>query len=157
MLFIKGSYYNLIRKFDIMDTLEQNDFINIPEQAKQDIQYYIELFVRFSYMKATVATNKLRDDQACLLAWVARVGGLGVPMPLRKYLSNKQEVHGLARWVTTATGYLRIYASKEQWELKNKCSQKNLLHICNFICSVYAPAYLKIFLALVAPKDPKIS
>ena len=66
-----------------------------------------------------VCNKALQDDQACLLVWSARVSGISIPDALQRLLAYLQEENGLARWLTTATGYLRIYFSAVGAELLN--------------------------------------
>ena len=98
----------------------------------------------------------LRDDQMCLLVWSAKIIGLEIPDYLARFLSYKQECHGLARWLTTATGYLRIYGSVCGTQKLNDKSMQDLRNICNFVISVYTPAWFKIFYHPSATDGPQI-
>ena len=98
----------------------------------------------------------LRDDQMCLLVWTAKVSGIDIPTSLRKYLSYKQEQHGFARWITSATGYLRIYCSVSRTTEQINLQQKmNLKLICEFIVAVYTPSWMDIFYRPSAPAGPQ--
>ena len=63
---------------------------------------------------------------------------------LVKYLGYQQEVHGHARWLTTASGYLRIYGALSGTDSLSLIQVNNLMLICEFIVSVYTPAWFYI-------------
>ena len=103
-----------------------------------------------------LCNKPLRDDQACLLVWSAKVCGISIPKALQRFLAYLQEEHGLARWITTAAGYLRIYFSAVGTERLNNQKMKDLTVICQFIVSVYAPAWLDIFYHPATSEGPQI-
>ena len=69
-----------------------------PDEARK---FIISLLKTFNEDK-----HKLRNDKACLLAYTSLVIGLDLPAGLKKILNYKQEIHGLARWLTTGSGYI---------------------------------------------------
>ena len=80
------------------------------ETAQLDA-YFLLLFhpkFLYIYLVSTQLTKPLRDDQMRLLVWSAKVVGISVPDNLNKFLFRKQENHGLAKWLATDTGYLRL-------------------------------------------------
>ena len=99
---------------------------------------------------------RLRDDQQCLLIWSAKLIGLKIPTELEKFLKYKQEPHGLARWLTTACGYLRIYGTTCDTDLLSSTQRQDLKMICQFIISVYTPAWLNIFYNPEITEGPQI-
>ena len=85
-----------------------------------------------------------------------RIKNSSRPDSLTRFLSYKEECHGLARWLTTATGYLRIYRSVCGTPKLTDKSMQDLRNICNFVISVYTPAWLKIFYYPSATEGPQI-
>ena len=153
----KGSYYNKIGKFEhgVTEFNKDGDIIKVPLDVERDTKHCINLFLKFRREKDPV--KRLRDDQACLLAWTTYVVGLELPDFLEKLFCYSQQTHRLAGWVTTATGYLRIYCTKSQWMTGTGHRSKTLKEMCQFIVSVYAPGYLRVFSNPGSPMDPKQS
>lgn len=139
----KGAFYNLIGKFEIKDELQETHRIKVSPEVRKDLEHFVELYKRFHRDKKAI--NQLRDDQAGLLAWTCHTVGIAMPAELSAHLLHKQEVHGLARWVTTGSGYLRIYATRSVLEKHSPSEHERLRHICEFVVSIYAPGYLRIF------------
>ena len=96
-----GSVYNMIGKVDLeIENLQPANFIPLPDHAETELVSLVSLFVQHFHDKSK---ETLHDDQACLLALTVYVVGLPLPEELKKYLGRRQEVHGLARWLTTAS------------------------------------------------------
>ena len=99
----KDAVYNLIDKINGKVELSSSNFstfcrIECPDEVRK---FITSLLQRFNEDK-----HKLRNDQACLLAYTSLVMGLDLPAGLKKILNYKQEIHGRARWLTTGSGYI---------------------------------------------------
>ena len=103
--------------------------------------------------------NKIRDDQASLLV-LACATFREIPRKqqgkssMTKYLHFSQEVIGHARWLTTASGYLRI----KLFDIGNlNPSQLNVLNkIVQFVVNVYVPSFFQIYLHPSAIQGPSV-
>ena len=103
-----GAVYNKIAKIDIdyKKTLSEHQVFKVSSKIKKEIEEAL------AYNANKEVCNKpLRDDQACLLIWSAKVSGIEIPEVLTRFLAYHQEEFGLARWLTAGIGYLRIYYS----------------------------------------------
>ena len=98
--------------------------------------------------------RELWDDRACSFAYAAIAISLNVPERLRRFLSYKQENHGLARWMTSATGYFLIYTHKFVFSLSQK-QTRCLNTVCRFAVGVFAPAWVTVFLKPSAVSGPE--
>ena len=147
------SVYNLIGKIQVDPTkdLDNNEILELPNPTLS-----LALMKCLLYNDEKSQKKLLRDDQMCLLVWTAKVTGIDIPASLKKFFSYKQEQHGFARWITSATGYLRIYCSvsgtTEQINLQQKM---NLKLICEFIVAVYTPSWMDNFYRPSAPEGPQ--
>lgn len=104
------------------------------------------------------SNNDIRDDQASLLVLACstfryvpeKVTG---KQNMKKYLFYKQEVIHHARWMTKASGYLRLKVF-DIFELD--CEQITTLNsIVKFIIDVYVPSFIKIYLKPSAVQGPQ--
>ena len=149
-----NTVYNMIGKMNIDGdkNIPKKYMLLVPNKIESELNYYLQ-----SNTKGNATTKeKLRDDQMCLLVWTAKAVGLLIPEELKKFLNYKQESHGLARWLTTACGYLRIYGTVCNTTVIDKRQHQHLKIICQFIVSVYTPAWLRIFYNPSIPEGPGI-
>ena len=128
----QNSVYNKIGKINI-EPLKQLDTNSIIQLPNSDTISTIVGCLSFCNLEQT---ERLRDDQVCLIVWTAKVAGLTIPSKLSPYLKYKQEEHGMARLVTTATGYLRIYGTLSDSDQLSDLQQNNLKVICQFVVAV---------------------
>ena len=85
---------------------------------------------------------------------MAKVVGLTIPSKLSSFFKYKQEEHGMALWVTTATGYLRIYGALSDSDQLSDLQQNNLKVICQFVVAVYTPSVIDMCYKPSAPQGP---
>ena len=97
-------------------------------------------------------TKLVRDDQASLLALSCATFRNLEGTTYEKYLYYSQEQLSLARWITTASGYLRLFL----FSIGDlDADQQNVLrNIVQFIISVYAPNFFNVFLNPSAVSGP---
>ena len=62
---------------------------------------------------------------------------------MKKYLVYKQETMSRSRWMTTASGYLRI---KQNGLFQGEINDEDLDRITSFIVNVYVPMFVRIHL-----------
>lgn len=147
----KNAVYNMIGKINGTVDLKQcgdsmmSDTLTCSTEARKIIRGCLD---RYETDKV-----KIRDDHACLLVYTAYVCGFEIPDGLKRMLKYNQEVHGLARWVTTGSGYLRIFTLREHFKLTKK-QLKDLKDICLFIVNVYTPSYLEVYYHPSAVEGP---
>ena len=118
-----------------MKTLKSADFCHI---ASNHLKTKI---LRFSDHKDEMKLS-FRCDHMCLLAVVAYLL-MDVPENLKPMLFYRQETISHARWLTTASGYLRMF-------IFGYCVEpvqiSRLQRMVSFIVCVYLPAFLAIHL-----------
>ena len=101
----------------------------------------------------------VRDDHACLLV-LACTTFRNIPEKIlgkcniKKYLFYGQEIIGLARWLTTASGYLRLKLF-DIYDLSSE-QQASLNQIVQFIADAYVPSFFEIFLKPIAIDGPRV-
>ena len=93
----KNAVYNLIGSInetvENMSVLDEFSTVPCPVISKNIIKRIIDAIES--------GEIELRDDRACFFAYTAIAIGLNIPDCLRRFLSYKQENHGLARWMTS--------------------------------------------------------
>ena len=93
-----------------------------------------------------------RCDHMCLLALVAYLL-MDVPENLKPLLFYRQEIISHARWLTTASGYLRMF-------IFGYCVEpvqiSRLQRMVSFIVCVYLPAFFAIHLKSSAAEGPSV-
>ena len=92
----------------------------------------------------------LRGDYLCLLVLCCNCF-TELPELFKKFLVYKQETISSARWLTSASGYLRIY----QNHLYDESDKEKLVWIVSFIVDVYTPFWFSIHLNPRCPDGPK--
>jgi len=102
-----NAVYNIIGKINEKVNLKgcaEAPFVKIrcPDEALNIICSSLERF--------DVNKKKLTNDQACFSVYTAFVCGVDTPESMKRFLKYDQELHGLAQWLTTGTGYFRIYS-----------------------------------------------
>jgi len=93
-----------------------------------------------------------RCDHMCLLALVAYLL-MDVPENLKPLLFYRQETISHARWLTTASGYLRMFIFGYCVE---PAQISRLKRMVSFIVCVYLPAFLAIHLKSSAAEGPSV-
>ena len=105
----------------------------------------------FSDYKDEVKVS-FRCDHMCLLALVAYLL-MDVPENLKPLLFYRQETISHARWLTTASRYLRLFIFEYCVEL---AQISRLQRMVLFIVCVYLPAFLAIHLKSSAAEGPSV-
>ena len=93
-------------------------------------------------------------DQMCLLI-LACFTFMDVPNNLQNLLVYKQETVCHSRWITTANGYLRLFAF--QFDTLCDADKLKLTRLVSYIVSVYVPSFLMIHLKPKACDGPYIT
>ena len=99
----------------------------------------------------------IRDDQATMLVLACSTfrdiptGGL---TKMKKFLFYKQETRSHVRWMTTASGYLRLKVFNACQLSESEIASLN--SIVKFILNVYVPSFLTIYLNPSAVQGPKV-
>ena len=110
-------------------------------------------------MRMTTVENKIRGDQASLLV-LACATFRQIPTKeagkcnMAKYLHFSQETISHARWLTTASGYLRL----KLFDIFDLDDEQNdvLKEIVQFILDVYVPSFFCIYLHPSAIQGPMV-
>ena len=105
----------------------------------------------FSHHKDEMKLS-FRCDHMCLLALVAYLL-MDVPENLKPLIFYRQETISHARWLTTASGYLRMFIFGYCVE---PAQISRLQRMVSFIVCVYLPAFLAIHLKSSAAEGPSV-
>ena len=103
--------------------------------------------------------NTVRDDQACFLV-LACATFRNIPEKIlgkcntKKYLFYGQEIIGHARWLTTASGYLRLKLF-DIYDLSSE-QQASLNQIVQFIVDAYVLSFFEICFKPTAIDGPRV-
>ena len=108
----------------------------------------------FSYEKEQRNNHSSRNDHVCLLALSCYIL-MEVPENMKLLLTYKQEATCHARWITTASAYLRLLIF-DICHLHDYQKSK-LIWLISYILSVCVPSFLLIPLKLSAAEDPRIT
>ena len=94
--------------------------------------------------------DNFRTDQMCMLVLTCSIC-MDVPAALKSLLLYKQETLCHSRWITTASGYLRLYLFNS-----DKLSDKKikLTKLISYTVSVYVPCFIMIHLKPKACDGP---
>ena len=105
----------------------------------------------FSEQKAKgFQDGSFRNDYLCLLV-LASYLVMNVPDIVKYLLEYRQEEISQSRWITTASGYLRLLI----FGLGNfGVDQKKLFQITSYIICVYVPSFMLIHLKPTASEGP---
>ena len=95
--------------------------------------------------------DNFRTDQMCMLV-LACSTFMDVPAALKSLLLYKQETLCHSRWITTASGYLRLYLFNSD-KLSDEEKIK-LTKLISYIVSVYVPSFIMIHLKPKACDGP---
>ena len=132
------------------ETLLGQFHINIPKCFQQ-----ISLKKKwFSKQKFNGESNTFRNDQMVLLT-LASYLVMDIPSNLQHFLSYQQETISHARWITTASGNLRLFLFHQK-QLSDS-QLPNLKRIAFFIVSFYVPSSMIIHLKSQASEGPFLS
>ena len=101
-----------------------------------------------------INAHQFRKDHMCLLALSCYLL-MELPENMKPLLAYKQEATSHARWLTTASGYLRLL-------IFNVCrldvgERTKLIRLISYIVSVYVPSFVMIHLKPSAAEGPGIT
>ena len=138
----EGSLRNRINnlgKPDSTHVISRNElpFVSIITIAKTHLKANLEWFLDQKKNKK----DDLRNDQMCLLILTCSLF-MDVPDQLQLLLFYKQETTRHSRWITTASGYIRLFLFQEH-DL-SAGDMDNLKRILSYIASVYVPSFMMI-------------
>ena len=144
--------YNLIGTINgAVDNMgELDEFDNIP--CSVDASAHLQHFLNAT--QDDEKALKVRDDRACFFIYAAAAAGLEIPEDQKRFLNYQQEDHGLARWQTTGTGYLRILTHQSSFQL-TEAQLKKLVIISTFVVNVFAPSWVIIYMHPSAVRGPE--
>ena len=95
--------------------------------------------------------DNFRTDQMCMLV-LACSTFMDVPAALKSFLLYKQETFCHSRWITTASGYLRLHLfNSDKLSDEEKIKSTKLI---SYIVSVYVPSFIMIHLKPKASDGP---
>ena len=89
--------------------------------------------------------NSFRSDELCLLVLASHLL-MNVPENLKNLLTYKQESISHSRWITTASGYLRLLLFNIGSQQMSTNQKRKLEKIVSYIVSVYVPSFVMIHL-----------
>ena len=138
-----------INKPDINNILPRQSIpVTITNIASLQLKAKVE---GFSEQKAKgFQDGSFRNEYLCLLV-LASYLVWDVPDNLKYLLEYKQEEISHSRWITTASGYLRLLI----FGLGNfGVDQKKLFKIASYIICVYVPSFMLIHLKPTASEEP---
>jgi len=142
-----GALLNEIKKLtkkEVSDIPSRDTILEVPITglAKLHLKAKLEWFAELK--KDPFAINKeCRSDQLCLLV-LACFTFMDVPANLKPLLKYKQESICHSRWITTASGYLRLFLFKHN--TLSAIDVAKLKRLVSYIISVYVPSFIMIHL-----------
>jgi len=146
-------YFSEIRKPDLARAVARTE-LNIPV-SKMAVLHLQSKMEWFSSRKETGSKDQtFRNDHMCLLA-LSSYCVTDVPKNMTNLLVYKQEPTCHARWITTASAYLRLLIF-DVCQL-DECQRSKLVRLASFIISVYAPSFFLIHLKPSVAEGPGIT
>jgi len=151
----EGSLRNRINDLVIMDSMHpilrsELPVVPITAMVKVQLKAKLEWFIQQKRSKKV----ELRDDQTCLLVLSCFLF-MDIPAELQCFLKYQQEATCHSRWITTASGYIRLFIFKCIYFSVDE--QAKLLRILSYIVSVYVHSFMIIHLKPKICDDPFIT
>ena len=145
-------YFGDIRKPDMSKLVDREKLVvPVTKMASLHLRKKIEWF---SNEKEQRNNHSFRNDHMCLLALSCYIL-MKVPQNMKPLLAYKQEETCHARWITTASSYLRLLIF-DICHLDDYQKSK-LIRLISYIISVYVPSFLLIHLKPSAAEGPRIT
>ena len=145
-------YFGDIRKPDMSKHVDRERLVvPVTKMASLHLREKIEWF---SDEKEQRNDQSFRNDHMCLLALSCYIL-MKVPQNMKPLLAYKQEETCHARWITTASSYLRLLIFDICY--LNDYQKSKLIWLISYIISVYVPSFLLIHLKSSAAEGPGIT